>query len=56
LFGKGVSGPRNHFFNDLDGIIVTGAKVWALPDFSLAPARYGRFSAMMCRHRPHFPV
>jgi len=32
-------------------LMVTGAKVWAAPDFSLAPARGGRFSTGMCRHR-----
>ena len=35
---------------------VRGAKVWARFDFSLAPARGGRFSTGMCRPRPIFPV
>jgi hypothetical protein len=34
---------------------VTGAKVWAPPDFSLAPARSSRFSTVMCRRHPLFP-
>jgi deoxycytidine triphosphate deaminase len=54
-----ISKEEFHLPNDITGLAtlrVTGAKVWAAPDFSLAPARGDRFSTRMCRHRPAFPA